>query len=140
MSPQIQRRSMRNQVAAQLFEIILNRELLPGQRVAEGRLSRQLGVAQNTIREGLVDPEHQGLVVKHDGYGTYVTKYTLKQIEDIYRVRLQLEPAAAVLAHHRLGSEGSVQLDNLLEKMQEAGEQKNYLELSKVDLAFHQLV
>ncbi len=80
------------------------------------------------------------VVERYDGRGTYVTKYTLKQIEDIYAVRLQLEPTAAVLAHHRLGPEYSVQLNKLLEKMQEAGEQGNFLELSKADLAFHQLV
>jgi len=140
MSHPIQRRSLRKQVATHLFDMILNRELLPGDRVVEARIARQLGIAQNTLREGLLHLEHQGLVVKYDGRGTYVTKYTLRQIEDIYGVRLQLEPAAAVLAHYKLESEHSIQLDKSLEKMQEAGEQRNFLELSKADLAFHQLV
>ena len=92
MSQPIQRRSLRKQVATHLFDMILNHELLPGDRVVEGRIARQLGIAQNTLREGLLDLEHQGLVIKYDGRGTYVTKYTLRQIEDIYGVRLHLEP------------------------------------------------
>ncbi len=132
--------SLRRRVAAYLFDAILHGELLPGQRIIEARLSRELEIAQNTLREGLQDLEHQGLVVKYDGRGTYVTKLTSQQIQDIYAVRLQLEPMAAALAHQRLNSEYSLRLSSLLEKMRAAGERQEFLEVSKADLAFHQLV
>lgn len=115
-------------------------ELRPGDRIVEIKLARQLGVGQSTLREALQDLEYRGLVTKHANRGTYVTRLTPKAVEDIYAVRLELEPMAAALAGERVTKEHLTRLREILAKMAEAGRAQNFPELMNNDLAFHQLI
>lgn len=136
----LKRGSLRSRLAAHLYDAILKGELRPGERIVEGKLARQLSVAQGTLREALQELEHQGLVTKHDHRGTFVSKLTKTEIEDIYVLRCKLEPLAAELACRRSTPEQLAQVLSLVDKMQVAGEQHRYVELLKTDLAFHQLI
>ena len=136
----MKRGSLRRRLAAHLYDAILKGELRPGERIVEGKLARQLSVAQGSLREALQELEHQGLLTKHDHRGTFVSKLTGREIEDIYVVRRQLEPLAAELACRRATPEELAQVGSLLDKMEAAGRQHRYVELLKTDLAFHQLI
>lgn len=132
--------TLRSKVVAHLFDAILRRELRPGDRIVEGKLAQRLGVAQSTLREALQELEHKGLVTKHENRGTFVTRLTAQDIEDIYLVRLELEPLAASLAHQHWTPEHHAHLASLLEEMQSASEQRDFEHLLKSDLAFHQFI
>ena len=136
----VKRRNLRSHLAEHLFDAIVHGELLPGERIIEGKLARQLGVAQSTLREALQELEHQGLITKFDNRGSFVTKLTIQDIDDGYAVRNQLEPLAAALAYHRMMPEHHHELVGLLERMEAASKRNDYVELSKTDLAFHQLI
>ena len=136
----LKRGSLRRRLAAHLYDAILKGELRPGERIVEGKLARQLSVAQGSLREALQELEHQGLLTKHDHRGTFVSKLTGSEIEDIYVVRRQLEPLAAELARRRATPEELAQVQSLVDKMEAAGQQHRYVELLKTDLAFHQLI
>src|SRR5438034_438961 len=56
--------SLREMVLTRLREAILRGNLLPGQRLTETLLSRQMQVAQNVVREALQELEFQGFVVR----------------------------------------------------------------------------
>ena len=56
------RGALRNRLTAHLFDAILHGELSAGERIVEGKLAQQLGVAQSTVREALQQLEHQGLL------------------------------------------------------------------------------
>src|SRR2546422_2356219 len=62
----VKRSSLRTHLTSQLFDAILRGELRPGERIVEGKLARELGVAQSTLREALQQLEYQGLVTKSD--------------------------------------------------------------------------
>ena len=98
MMLQIAKKNLRRQLADRLFEAILEGELRPGERLAEVRLARQLGVGQSTLREALQELEYRGLLTKNENRGTFVTKLTTQKVNEIYAVRLELEPLAASLA------------------------------------------
>ncbi len=136
----LKRGPLRKHLSRHLHDAILEGELRPGDRIVEGKLARQLGVAQGTLREALQELEHQGLVIKQDHRGTFVNKLTQKDIEDIYVVRSELEPIAAALARQRLTSEHVGQLVHLVETMRVAGQAHDFVQLLKTDLAFHRLV
>lgn len=136
----LKRGSLRRRLAAHVYDAILKGELRPGERIVEGKLARQLSVAQGTLREALQELEHQGLVTKHDHRGTYVSKLTRAEIEDIYVVRRELEPLAASLARQRMTAEQLSQLVGLVEKMQIAGDRHDFVELLRTDLAFHRMI
>ena len=125
---------------SRLLEAIVSGELRPGERIIETKLARQLGVGQSTLREALQDLEYRDLVTKHANRGTHVTELTPKAVEDMYAVRLELEPMAAELARKRITKDHITQLRKILAKMAEAGRTQNFPELMNNDLAFHQLI
>ena len=136
----IKRSILRNRLSSHVFDSILHGELQPGERIVEGRLARELGVAQGTLREALQELEHQGLVIKYDHRGSFVSKLTTEDIEDIYEVRLALEPLAAKRAYERLDEDQFAHLASLVEQMRALGKKRDFVELLKTDLAFHRAV
>jgi DNA-binding GntR family transcriptional regulator len=136
----IKRGILRNRLSSHLFDAILHGELQPGERIVEGRLARELGVAQGTLREALQELEHQGLVTKYDHRGSFVSQLTTEDVEDIYQVRLKLEPLAAKRAYERLDEDQFAHLASLVEQMRVLGKRRDFVELLKTDLAFHRAV
>lgn len=136
----VPRVTLRSKVATHLFDAILRRELPPGDRIVEAKLARRLGVAQSTLREALQELEHKGLVTKHENRGTFVTRLTAQDIEDVYVVRLELEPLAAALAQPHWSSEQHARLADLLEDMRRASDRRDFEQLLKFDFAFHQFI
>lgn len=132
--------SLRTRLTAWLFDAILRGDLAPGERIVEGKLARQLEVAQTTLREALQELEHQGLVTKSERRGNFVTRLTPKDMEDIYVVRLALEPVAAALAQPRMTADDHRQLAHVLDEMRRASERQEYLQVLKLDMSFHQLI
>src|SRR5215831_16281237 len=140
VQPITHRGGLRKQLTEHLFNSILRGELRPAERIVEGKLARELGVGQSTLREGLQELEHRGLITKYENRGTFVTKLTTKEVEEIYAVRLELEPLAAALASRKMMLEHSVKLGKFLEKMRNARQRQDLAEMLKADLGFHQLI
>jgi len=136
----VKRSNLRSHITSHLFDAILHGMLRPGERIVEGKYARELGVAQSTFREALQELEHQGLVTKADRRGTFVTKLSVKDVEDLYLVRLELEPLAAALASERMTREHFRQLEQTLREMRDYGRRRAVVQLLKADLDFHQLI
>ena len=136
----VQRSNLRSHITAHLFDAILHRELRPGERIIEGKYARGLGVAQSTFREALQELEHQGLVTKSDRRGTFVTKLSVSDVDDLYVVRLELEPLAAALASQRMTREHFRHLEDILRRMKDFGRRRDFVQLLKTDLRFHQSI
>ncbi len=136
----VRRDTLSGRTAEHLLDAVLHGRLQPGQRIIEGKFARVLGVAKSTLREALQRLELQGLVMKLDNHGTYVTKLNTQEIEDSYAVRLSVEPEAAARAYVRMEEKDYFELAARLEDMRRAGERKDYLNASKSDLAFHRII
>ncbi|OHV08751.1 GntR family transcriptional regulator [Kushneria phosphatilytica] len=71
--------------------MLVEGELVPGQRLSEAGLSEQLGVSRNTLREAFRSLAHEGLVTHHPNRGVFVTTPSMASIVDIYRLRRFIE-------------------------------------------------
>ena len=91
--------------------MIVAGDLRPGERIVESRIAREIGVGQPTVREGLVELEHQGLVSRKANQGCVVTNLTRNEIAQILRVRAELEILAVDLA---LESASDADIHNLV--------------------------
>ncbi|SDU92975.1 DNA-binding transcriptional regulator, GntR family [Microlunatus sagamiharensis] len=89
---------LREVVAAQLRRMILAGRLAPGERLVEDRLAELLGVSRNPVREAIRVLEAEGFVETAARRGALVATLDEGQADDIFEVRLALEPLGARLA------------------------------------------
>ena len=130
--------SVADQIAAGLRDLILSGDLRPGDRIVESRIAKQLGAGQPTVREALPALEYQGLVVRKANQGCVVTKLTRKEVEQILRIRLELEPLAAELAAEHGSAERIQALLDLAREMHQAALRFDLERFYRCDLRFHE--
>jgi DNA-binding GntR family transcriptional regulator len=92
---------LRHVVFDALVEMIITRELEPGQHLAEGELAEQLGVSRQPVREALQQLQSEGWVDLRPGQGAFVHTPTAKQAGNLLGVRTVLEVESARLAAER---------------------------------------
>lgn len=77
---------------------ILFYQLPPGSKVSEAALTERFNLRQAAVRSALLRLMQEGLVDKADERSLRVAPLTLKDVQDIYGLRMILEPRAAELA------------------------------------------
>jgi DNA-binding GntR family transcriptional regulator len=87
--------SLAEQAYVRLRHEILTCILSPGQVVSERELARRYEVSKTPIREALTQVCHDGLVQRLPGRGYMVAPITIKDVRDLFDLRLILEVAAA---------------------------------------------
>ena len=130
------RKSLKQEVIDQIYAAIVRGELTAGQQVTELGLARQLGVSQPTIREALIELEHQGFVQKRSAHKTFITLLSERDIDEIYVARTTLEALVVEL----LASSTAVNLEECeaaCQRMAGAAERRRTSEFYQADLDFH---
>src|SRR5687768_15046082 len=64
---------------------------MPGERIYEGIVAKEIGVSRNPVREAIRRLQQDGLVQVRPHYGIYVAEIPSDEIEDVYRIRGALE-------------------------------------------------
>jgi DNA-binding GntR family transcriptional regulator len=126
---------LKEQLAAQLKETIVDGRLRPGQRVVEAAWAREFGVAQASVREAINLLIADGFLVKSAGRSARVPQYTKQDIDRIYEVRGALEGLAARLA--AAAQADLAPLEAALDRMAAAAARGDVKKLIESDLAFH---
>src|SRR5579862_5240455 len=81
----------------QIRSEILFYQLPPGSRVSEAYLTTRFNLRQAAVRSALLRLVQEGLVDRTDERSPRIAPLTLKDVRDIYGLRLLLEPRAAEL-------------------------------------------
>ncbi|ELS58240.1 putative transcriptional regulator [Streptomyces viridochromogenes Tue57] len=134
-----------DEVYEALKAMLMNNAVDPGQRLTTDSLAQEMGVSRTPVREGLARLESEGLVVKRPLAGYLVTPpLDRKALEELYTVRLLLEPAAARLAALHATEEQIEQLtaDNpaLLHAPASGARYEDYQAFAAEDGRFHDLL
>lgn len=124
--------------------LVMDHHIAPGSRVNIDALARELEVSPTPLREALARLESDGLVVKEPlrGYST-TPLLQRKQLDDLYELRMLLEPTAAQKAAANITPEGRLRLQAELETCVEAppgGEYEAYKVMAAHDTRFHDLI
>ncbi len=133
----IQPVSKRDQVVASFKEAILSGLIQPGEAIVESKVAQQLGAGIPLVREALIELEHQGYVQKVPYKGTTVTKLAQRDVEKIFRLRVELESLAIEWARENVTPADIEDLRNITIKMREGAEALNLDQFYQNDLAFH---
>lgn len=86
--------SFPQRIAGVLAEEITERILPPGERLLEQVLSERFGTSRAPIREALYLLAQEGLVERIPRKGAVVKRYTTREIEELYKIRVTLEELA----------------------------------------------
>jgi DNA-binding GntR family transcriptional regulator len=126
--------------ADQAYFLILNKiitaEMEPGSLIQEPVLMEQLNLGRTPIREAFKRLETQGFVTVSPRRGMFITPITIKDINRIYEIRIELESLAVRLAADRISS---VQLRSLQQQVEYCKNKKSKSaeEMVMMDREFH---
>ena len=148
----IDRRSLAHDAAEHLKELIASGALQPGDKLPPERsLATRLGVSRPTLREAVRGLVIMGMLETRHGAGTFVVRQapigdplTLSidlhdaPIEELFELRLLLEPSATERAAARVTDGELAALHEMVERMEGAiGEPSQFI---LVDAEFHRAI
>ena len=88
----IGRQSLTDQIVGELRRRIVSGELPEATPLRQEKLAAELGVSRVPLREAIRQLEAEGLVKSEVHKGTVVSSLSLAEIEELFEIRLQLEP------------------------------------------------
>ena len=112
---EVARQSATGRVYAALKREILTCEIAPGTSLFEGQLAERLQVSKTPIRDALGMLVHEGFVQVQPRQGYRVSDITLGDVQEVFQMRMLLEPAAAELAAERANADQLKRLQELAE-------------------------
>jgi DNA-binding GntR family transcriptional regulator len=92
-------------------QAILSCTLQPGSMLTEAELMDRYSVGKSTCRLALARLTHDGLVRSVPRHGYVVVPITLRDVEEIFALRLILEPEAARLAAGKVDTRALMRID-----------------------------
>jgi DNA-binding GntR family transcriptional regulator len=132
LKPRVARHHVRDEIQRR----ILSGESKPGERLSQQSLARELGVAQGTVRESLLELQWLGLVESVDHLGVFVDNLDASRITEAYQVREVMEGLAARLACGNAGRTDITELRSMADKIFRLA-QDEQSETASLDRAFH---
>ena len=93
--PQIDHTALGDKVYEVLKRKILERELNAGDKVLVDDVAQQLGVSRTPVKDALNRLAVEGLIEKVARRGTFVTTVSLREVDELFDLRLLLETYAA---------------------------------------------
>ena len=129
--------SLSQQVFDRLENEILCGVYQRGEILTESVLSENLGVSRTPIREALGRLEQEHLV-ESTGKGIRILGVTTEDLEDIYEIRLEIEPLAAQRAAERMTEEELKKLGETLEMQEFFLQKKDAERIKTMDSDFHE--
>jgi len=121
---------------SRLRKEILDGDISPGQLLAESAVAQRLGVSRVPVREALFTLEGEGLVAFSETGRAYVKDLSPHDFDELYVLRLALEPVAARLAAPVLREDAS----RLEKNIKATGKAPTLLNVTHLDLDFHEII
>ena len=127
-----------------IFAQLMALRIAPGSRITVDNLAREFNVSQTPIREALGRLEGEGLVIKTHliGYSA-APQITRRRFDELYDLRLLLEPAAAQRAARTIDASRLLILKEaagVMSRRQVGDERARYSAFARQDAVFHDRV
>lgn len=111
-----------------------------GDVIAEGSMARRYDLGRTPIREALQGLQRDGLVYAIPRAGYEITSITAKDVQEIFQLRLMLEPAAAELAAAMASDEDLERLSEAADFEYSCGDPESEREFLNANAHFHHMV
>jgi DNA-binding GntR family transcriptional regulator len=118
----IETRTLAEQIAERLREDILSGRLAGGQRLSQEALADQYRVSRVPVRDALRQLRAEGLIDSNGRTGMAVAELSVHDLEELYDMRVALEPVVARLATPRMRPADVEEMSRQLALMEAASE------------------
>jgi len=134
------RKYLRDVVFESLKDAIMNGKLEQGKMITEQQISREFGISRTPVREALYKLTATGLIriIPHKGF--LISKWSIKEIRDVFEIRIVLERLAVELFIRNYYQENLEELENITRKMEKAVQENNFMEAAKMNNKYHDLI
>jgi len=116
---------------------ILSGRFNPGERLAEEHLAKELGISRTPIREALHKLESEGLIKPLASRGFVASQDSKDDIEELFEIRAVLEGYALRVICGRITDTVLAQLEDTIEKAEEALRRHGLDEIFQWNTRFH---
>lgn len=123
--------------------MLMTVQIEPGERIAIDTVARQLGISQTPIREALSQLEAEKLVYKMPNVGYRASpRMTREEVQDLYDLRLLIEPYAAARAAERMDDATLATLREIEKDMRGVidKDDKSFARFAEADAKLHRLI
>ena len=130
-------KTVADQIAEILRRDIFSGKLSPGSRLKEKEISQLLNVSRTPIREAFRILESDGLVEIHPNKGVLIPRIEREDLDEVCELRILVE-VYCIRKFIKIMDEHNLQeMEDLLRKMEDALDQKNYLSYCECCTSFH---
>ena len=133
----ITNRSLHDQVASRIRDLIIEGTLEPGSRIDEAHVIEELGVSRTPFREALRTLAAEGLVIVRPSKGSIVRKLTRDEVFSMLEVLANLEKLGGELACQRASDKEINALIDLHKRMMDCYRARDRMPYYKMNQEFH---
>ncbi|WP_330178816.1 GntR family transcriptional regulator [Nocardia sp. NBC_01503] len=134
---QMEKVSLRDKVSRALRAAIIAGEMEPGVVYSAPTLGARFGVSATPVREAMLDLARENLISIVPNKGFRVTEVAEKDLDDITRIRLLLEPPIVREVTPLIPAADLPRLRELAAKIVEGAERGDLVEYTAADQIFH---
>lgn len=120
--------------------MIEDRTLLPGQKIPQEKLAKELGISRTPLISALKFLEHEKLVEVKPRRGFFVRLFTIKEMIGIFEIREVLEGLAARRAAEYITDEECRTLKTIFADFEGLADITDLQAYSKADRQFHTMI
>jgi DNA-binding GntR family transcriptional regulator len=132
--------SMTSQLIVRFRDRILSGTYAPGSALRQDGLAAEFGTSKIPVREALVQLQSEGLVDIFPNRGFQVRPLADAELDEVFRLRLQIEPMAVALGAKLAGDADHHAAQSALEQLNEATAAGEFASSGRLNRAFHLLL
>ena len=123
-----------------LKKMIIDRKLLPGDKIPQEKLARELGISRTPLVSAIKYLEHEKLVEAKPRRGYFVRFFSMQEMVSIFELREVLEGLAARRAARHITDPQINQLNKFFHQFDPSSDITDYKAYSREDRGFHNFV
>jgi DNA-binding GntR family transcriptional regulator len=120
-----------------LLEAIIFQDLEAGSVLDEKQLVTRFGLGLASVRDALQRLAIEGLVDRRARIGTMVPDLSLRELQDVFEARVELEGYCALLSAQRAEAEHITAMEQAFTGFEEAMSRRDYRAIVSMDFKFH---
>jgi DNA-binding GntR family transcriptional regulator len=127
-------------VYQEVKKLIEDRKLLPGEKIPQEKLAKELGISRTPLISALKFLEHEKLVEVKPRRGFFVRLFTIEEMISIFEIRELLEGLSARRAAKHITPKNEIALRQIFSNFLEVDDIIDYPAYAKADKQFHTLI